>query len=207
MTLGELNTLINENVYENTERAITGGALQNVLQGMMGAFFGTSSLSGLGSIASQDMRDAIGTTLGSNSSLISQLANNLASNSTFGSNLAYNGSLISQLANKLATNSTFGSYFAYNSAFSQNLATNYTFTQKFGSYLATNYTFGQMLASSDSTLATSLTENNNFQRFLAGNNNFQSYLGCRTAFSTGYIPYELVYNSAFISGLKSQLGL
>lgn len=186
MNLGQLNDLINNNVYENTERAITGGALQNVLQGMMGAFFGTSSLSGLGPIITQDMRDAIGTTLGSNSSLISQLANNLASNSTFGSKLASNSTFgsnfTSVLAPNLATNSIFGTNLVYNYTFVQNLATNYTFTQN---------------------LATS----SNFITALAGNHNFQSYLGCRTAFSTGYIPYELVYNSSFISGLKSQLGL
>ena len=184
MNLGELNTLINNNVYENTERAITGGSLQKVLQGMMGAFFGTSTLSGLGPIVSQDMRDAIGSTLGSNGSLISQLANNLATNSTFGSNLANNStfnsklasSLASVLAPELATNSTFGRNLVYNSSFTEGLATNYTFTYKLGS----------MLASSS---------------------NFQVNLGCKYNYYDGSIAHDLVYNSSFISGLKSQLGL
>ena len=190
MTLGELNTLINNNVYENTERAITGGALQNVLQGMMGAFFGTSTLSGIGSLVSKDMRDAIGTTLGSNSSLIGQLANNLATNYTFTQN--------------------FGSNLATNYTFAQNLATSWSFittlaiNTNFGSYLASNSSLTMKL-STDSTFCSSLAPQIALK--IATASGFQESLNCRNNYDSGTIPFELVYNSSFISGLKSQLGL
>lgn len=196
MTVTELNNLINNNVYDNTSRAISGGVLQTVLQGMMGCFFGTSSLSGIGQIATKDMRDAIGSTLGGNSSLISSLANNLATNSTFGSNLVNNITFVQNLstnysfATNLAANSSFATSFAINSTFGGSLVYNSAFTMK----LSTDNAFC-------STLAAQISPK------IATSNGFQSSLNCRYNYYTGTIPYELVYNSSFISGLKSQLGL
>lgn len=116
MTVAELNSLINDNVYENTEQAITGGKLQTVLQGMMGAFFGTNYLSGLGSLLTKDMQDAIGSTLGSNYSLISSLVPKIATDSTFRTNL------VQYFRTYLSTDSTFGSCLAgLNSTFTMSL--------------------------------------------------------------------------------------
>ena len=111
MKIEEINALINDNVYENTDQAITGGKLQTVLQGMMGSLMGTSSIPIGSYYNSRDVRDVIADSL--HNSIKANLLNsgdyfvsNLATHGNLIYNLARNQSFVSELAGNIYSNST-----------------------------------------------------------------------------------------------------